>query len=158
MPSPIRFTLNGRPVELNAEDDRPLLWALRTELGLTGTKYGCGADQCGACTVLVGGRTARACTTPLKSVKGREVLTVEGLARDGKLHPLQQAFIDAGAFQCGFCTPGMLMAAYALLRANPQPTRAEIVTALDRHLCRCGAQQRIVAAVEAAARTMGARS
>ena len=158
MPSPIRFVLNGRPVEVDADEDRPLIWALRTELGLTGTKLGCGADQCGACTVLVAGRTARACTTRLKAVKGREVLTVEGLARGGQLHPLQQAFIDAGALQCGYCTPGMLMAAYALLRSKPQPTRAEIVTALDHHLCRCGAQQRIIAAVEAAARTMGARS
>ena len=158
MDSPIRFTVNGRRVELTTDEQRPLLWVLRTDLGLTGTKYGCGMDRCGACTVLVGDRAVRSCTTPLSAVAGRQVTTVEGLARDGRLHPVQQAFIDQGALQCGYCTPGMLLSAVALLRSKAQPSRAEIVAALEHHLCRCGAQQRIVAAIESAARTMGGRS
>jgi aerobic-type carbon monoxide dehydrogenase small subunit (CoxS/CutS family) len=158
MESSIRFVVNGRAVTLNAEGDRPLLWALRTDLALTGTKYGCGAGLCGACAVIVGDRAVRSCITPLKAVAGKQVVTIEGLARDGKLHPLQQAFIDHGAFQCGYCTPGMLLAAYALLRGNPQPSRAAILAHIDGHLCRCGAQQRIVAAIESAARKLGSRS
>jgi aerobic-type carbon monoxide dehydrogenase small subunit (CoxS/CutS family) len=155
MESPIRFVVNGRPVRLNADGDRSLLWVLRTDLALTGAKYGCGAGLCGACTVLVGDRPVRSCITPLKAVAGKQVLTIEGLARDGKLHPLQQAFIDHGAFQCGYCTPGTLLSAYALLRGNPRPTRADITAAMDHHLCRCGAHQRIMAAIETAARKMG---
>jgi nicotinate dehydrogenase subunit A len=154
----IRFVLNGRPVTVTADGHRSLLWALRSDLGLTGTKYGCGANQCGACTVVVGDRAVRSCTTPLEAVAGKQVVTVEGLARDGKLHPLQQAFIDHGALQCGYCTPGMLLSAYVLLRGNPQPSRAAIVAAMDHHLCRCGTQQRIVAAIESAARQMGSPS
>src|SRR5512144_2503042 len=123
----LSFTLNGRPVELATDDERLLLWVLRYDLGLTGTKYGCGEGLCGACTVLVAGRAVRSCTTTLKAVAGKEIVTIEGLARDGKLHPLQQAFVDHGALQCGYCTPGMLLSAHALLRANPAPSREAIV-------------------------------
>ncbi|MGZ5786778.1 MAG: (2Fe-2S)-binding protein [Ramlibacter sp.] len=145
---PIRFTLNGRPAGVEGDGQRSLFWALRTDLGLTGAKYGCGAGHCGACTALVGGRPVRACLTPLADVAGKSVLTVEGLARDGRLHPLQQAFIGHGAFQCGYCTSGMLLTAYALLEQEPHPTRERILAQMDRVLCRCGAHQRIVAAIE----------
>ena len=135
-----------------------LLWDLRIGQGLTGAKYGCGSGVCGACTVLVEGRPVRSCVTSLASVEGKAVTTVEGLASGGRLDPLQQAFIDHGAFQCGFCTPGMLMAAHALLRTNPQPTREEIAARLEHNLCRCGAHQRIVEAVLDAAGRQGGRS
>jgi aerobic-type carbon monoxide dehydrogenase small subunit (CoxS/CutS family) len=121
--SVIQFTLNGRPVTVNAEGDGLLLWTLRGELQLTGTKYGCGSGICGACTVLLDGQAARACVTSLARVQGRSVITIEGLAERGALHPLQQAFIDHGALQCGYCTPGMIMNAHALLLAKPHPTR-----------------------------------
>jgi aerobic-type carbon monoxide dehydrogenase small subunit (CoxS/CutS family) len=151
MISSIRFNLNGRPAALTTDDDRRLLWVLRSDLGLTGTKYGCGEGICGACTVTVGGKAVRSCRTALKHVIGKDVVTIEGLAREGKLHPLQQAFIDHGAFQCGYCTSGMLMSAAAFLHETPKPSREAILVHLERSLCRCGAQQRIVAAVEAAA-------
>lgn len=147
----IDFTLNGRPVRLGADHGgQTLLWVLRTDLGLTGAKYGCGEGHCGACTVLVGGRPVRSCITSLGSVAGKAVLTVEGLAHDGALAPLQQAFIDHGAFQCGYCTSGMLMSAHALLHEHPRPTREAIVARLEHHLCRCGAHRRIVRAIQAA--------
>ena len=158
MKTSFQFGLNGRPTALVADDSSTLLWALRTQLELTGTKYGCGEGLCGACTVLVDGKTVRSCTTSLKQVVGREVTTIEGLASRGKLHPLQQAFIDHGALQCGYCTPGMLLAAYALLRANPKPSREQIAAHLEHNLCRCGAHQRIVDAVETAGRRMGGES
>lgn len=158
MKTAYRFRVNGRPAILQAEGESTLLWALRAQLDLTGTKYGCGEGLCGACVVLVDGRPVRSCTTTVKATAGKEVLTVEGLARGGRLHPLQQAFIEHGAVQCGYCTPGMLLSAYALLRRNPSPSRAEIVAAMDDNLCRCGAHQRIVDAIEAAARLPGARS
>jgi len=151
----VDFTLNGRPVRVAGDGSRMLLWVLRTDLGLTGTKYGCGEGHCAACTVAVGGKAVRACLTPLEAVAGKPVLTVEGLARDGVLTPLQQAFIDHGALQCGFCTPGMLMSAHTLLRENPLPTREAIVARLDHHLCRCGAHRRIVQAVQAASGQTG---
>lgn len=154
----IRFTLNDQPITLTTDDDRTLLWVLRTDLDLTGTKYGCGEGICGACTVLVGDKAVRSCKTLLKNIEGREVVTIEGLARDGKLHPLQQAFIDHGALQCGYCTSGMILDAYALLRKNPKPSRETIVSHMERNLCRCGAHQRIVAAIEAASRHMGEKS
>jgi aerobic-type carbon monoxide dehydrogenase small subunit (CoxS/CutS family) len=157
MQASIRFSLNGQTVNLQTDDQRSLLGALRHELALTGTKYGCGEGLCGACTVQVDGRPVHACTTALKQVAGKDVLTIEGLARGGKLHPLQQAFVDHGALQCGYCTPGMLLQAEALLRENPQPSRAAIVARMEQHLCRCGAQQRIVQAIESAARQPGAR-
>lgn len=148
----IRFRLNGKPVSLNTEDDRTLLWVLRTDLELTGTKYGCGEGICGACTVAVNGEAVRSCALTLAEVDGRNVTTIEGLEKDGKLHPLQQAFIDHGALQCGFCTSGMIMNAYAMLGTEGRPSRAEIVEGMDANLCRCGAHQRIVAAIEEASR------
>lgn len=151
MKRPIEIRVNGVPRSLETDDERSLLWVLRTDLELTGVKYGCGEGHCNACTVLVDGRAVRACLTTLGQVARKDVLTIEGLARDGRLHPLQQAFIDHGAFQCGYCTPGMLLAAVALLRDVPRPTQAQIVARLNPHLCRCGAHQRIVAAIESVA-------
>jgi aerobic-type carbon monoxide dehydrogenase small subunit (CoxS/CutS family) len=158
MESSLRFVLNGHPVTLRTDSSATLLWALRTDLGLTGTKYGCGEGLCGACEVIVGGKAVRACLTTLQSIAGKEVMTIEGLARGGKLHPLQQAFIDVGAFQCGYCTPGMLMSAYALLREDPHPSREVIADRMEHHLCRCGAHQRIFQAIESASRRIGERS
>ena len=154
----IRFQLNGQSTTLDIDDERMLLWVLRTELGLTGTKYGCGEGVCGACTVTVEGKTVRSCRTPIRNVAGKAVVTIEGLARDGKLHPLQQAFVDHGAFQCGFCTSGMLMSASAFLRETPKPSREAVVAHMDRNLCRCGAHQRVVEAIEAVAMQTGKAS
>jgi aerobic-type carbon monoxide dehydrogenase small subunit (CoxS/CutS family) len=154
----IRLKVNGRPVSLDTEDDRTLLWVLRTDLALTGTKYGCGAGVCGACTVVANGQALRSCQVTLKDVEGREVTTIEGLAREGELDPLQRAFLEHGGFQCGYCTPGMIMNAHALLLKTPQPSRQAIVEGMDDNLCRCGAHPRILAAIEAAARTAGGRS
>ncbi len=147
----VHFTLNGQPVSAEGDEARSLLWVLRTDFGLTGTKYGCGQGLCGACTVLVAGAPVRACMATLGRVANQPVTTIEGLAPHDGLHPLQQAFIDHGAFQCGYCTSGMLLSAAALLRAVPRPTRAQIVERLDGVLCRCGAHQRILAATEAVA-------
>ncbi|MFP5247667.1 MAG: (2Fe-2S)-binding protein [Thermoanaerobaculia bacterium] len=148
----IRFRLNGRPVSLDTEDDRTLLWVLRGELALTGTKYGCGEGICGACTVAVDNEAVRSCQTTLADVDGKSVITIEGLEKDGKLHPLQQAFIDHGALQCGFCTSGMIMNAYALLQETKKPSRTAIIDGMNDNLCRCGAHQRIVAAIEEASK------
>jgi aerobic-type carbon monoxide dehydrogenase small subunit (CoxS/CutS family) len=148
----IRFRLNGRPVSLDTEDARTLLWVLRTDLDLTGTKFGCGEGVCGACTVAVDGEALRSCQLTLKDVEGKSVTTIEGLENDGKLHPLQQAFIDHGALQCGFCTSGMIMNAYALLQKNKKPSHAQTIEAMNDNLCRCGAHQRILAAIEEASR------
>ena len=156
MKDPISFRLNGRPVQLEVDGDRTLLWVLRTDLGLTGTKYGCGESLCGACTVVVGREAVRSCQMPVKSVRGKDVTTIEGLERDGKLHPLQEAFADAGGLQCGFCTPGMIMTAYALLLKTPKPSRAQILAGMEDNLCRCAAHHRIVQAIERA--SSGARS
>jgi len=154
MKTSIRFRLNGRPTALDTDGERTLLWVLRTDLELTGTKYGCGTGLCGACTVVVGGTAVRSCQTPLKEVDNQEVVTIEGLARERRLHPLQQAFIDHGGVQCGYCTPGMLMNAYALLLRDRKPSRAAIVAGMDQQLCRCGAHQRIIAAIESASGQM----
>jgi aerobic-type carbon monoxide dehydrogenase small subunit (CoxS/CutS family) len=152
----IKFNVNGRPVSLETEADRTLLWVLRTDLELTGTKYGCGEGVCGSCTVVVDGQAARSCQTSLSEVNGKSVTTIEGLEREGSLHPLQQAFIDHGALQCGYCTPGMIMNAYALLESQKKAlSRTKIVEEMDDHLCRCGAHQRIVSAIEDASRRMG---
>jgi len=148
----IRFRLNGRPVSLETEDDRTLLWVLRTDLALTGTKYGCGEGICGACTVAVDNVAVRSCQQTLAAVDGKSVVTIEGLEKDGKLHPLQQAFIDHGALQCGFCTSGMIMNAYALLQKEKKPSHAKVVEEMDANLCRCGAHNRILAAIEEASR------
>lgn len=151
----VRFRLNGRPVDISTDDDRPLLWVLRSDLDLTGTKFGCLEGICGACTVAVDGKPVRSCQTSLASVAGKNVTTIEGLEKDGKLHPLQQAFMDHGGFQCGYCTSGMLMNAYAMLQKDPHPTRAAIVDEMNANLCRCGAHQRIVAAIEDASKKNG---
>ncbi len=148
MKETINFRLNGKSTSLEVEGDRSLLWVLRTDLGLTGTKFGCGASLCGACTVVVGKEAVRSCQYQVKDVRGKDVTTIEGLAKDGKLHPLQEKFVELGALQCGFCTPGMIMNAYALLLKTPKPTRAQIIQAMDDNLCRCGAHKRIIQAIE----------
>jgi aerobic-type carbon monoxide dehydrogenase small subunit (CoxS/CutS family) len=152
--SKLSFTLNGKPVEIDVDGSRKLLWILRTELGVTGTKFGCGQGSCGACTVLVDNKAVRSCMASAKSVAGKNVVTIEGLEGKNGLHPLQQAFIESNALQCGYCTPGMIMQAYALLTENPKPTRDDIIKGLDKNLCRCGAHVRIIDAVEAAAAEM----
>ena len=154
MQSSVHFTLNGKAVSLDTDESRTLLWVLRTDLALTGTKYGCGAGICGACAVLADGKAVRSCKTPLRAVAGMDIVTIEGLAANGVLHPLQQAFIDHGAFQCGYCTSGMLMTAVDFLDRTPNPTTEAIVAHMDHNLCRCGAQQRIVAAIGSAATAM----
>ena len=143
----IGFRLNGRPVSIHTEDTRTLLWVLRTDLELTGTKYGCGEGICGACTVAVGNEAMRSCQLTLADVAGKSVTTIEGLEKDGKLHPLQQAFIDNGALQCGFCTSGMIMNAYAMLQTDRKPSREKVIEQMDDNLCRCGAHNRILAAI-----------
>lgn len=152
MPDKIAFTLNGKQVRLQVDGSRKLLWVLRTELKLTGTKFGCGYGVCGACTVLVNDRPVHACTADVSTVRGKQVVTIEGLAKDGDLHPLQEAFIEHDALQCGFCTPGMILAAAGLLRSTPKPSRDEIVRGMNGNLCRCGAHTRIMEAIESAAR------
>jgi len=155
----IRFELNGRPISLEVDPERMLLWVLRDELGLTGTKYGCGEGVCGACTVLVDGEAVRSCQFSMKDVRAKKVTTIEGLATNGKLHPIQEAFVRHNAMQCGFCTPGMILTAVSFLRKNPQPTREEIVRAMEDNLCRCGTYKRTIQAIETATREMkkGAR-
>jgi len=155
----VSFTLNGKPTRLTVDETRPLLWVLRDDLGLTGTKFGCGEGEYGSCTVVVNNTAVRSCTTPVGDIQGKQVLTIEGLAKDDRLHPIQEAFVSHLAYQCGYCTPGMVMGAYALLQKNPKATRADIVKELDTHLCRCGAHVRILKAVESAATAMkgGAR-
>ena len=145
------FTLNGVVRTLTTDPKRRLLWVIRDDLGLTGTKFGCGIAACGACTVLVDGEAVRSCSTSLQSVAGKRVTTIEGLAAGDRLQPIQQAFIDHAGYQCGYCTSGMIVGAQGLLNANPKPTRAQIVEGLEGHLCRCGAHVRIIAAVAAAA-------
>ncbi len=154
---PVSFTLNGKPTRVTVDDQRMLLWVLRYDLDLSGTRFGCGAGICGACTVVVGSEAVRSCSTAMKEVDGRSVLTIEGLSPGGRLHPLQQAFLEHNAFQCGYCTSGMILNAYALLLKSPHPTRAEIVAAMDDNLCRCGSHTRILDAIEAASRGEGAR-
>ncbi len=149
--APISFTLNGRDVAVEIDGDVPLLDVLRNTLALKGTRFGCGLEQCGACNVLVDGKAIASCTLPLWSVAGKAVTTIEGLGTPGAPHPLQQAFLDEQAAQCGYCTSGMIVSAAALLRDNPAPTMDEIKAALDRNLCRCGSHNRIVRAVQRAA-------
>jgi aerobic-type carbon monoxide dehydrogenase small subunit (CoxS/CutS family) len=154
MAQTISFKLNGKPVSVTTDDRRPLLWVLRTDLGLTGTKFGCGRALCGACTVLVDNKAVRSCVYPVRNVSGKEVITIEGLAQNGDLHPLQKAFAQHDALQCGFCTPGMILGAYSFLYRNPQPTEAEIIQGMEGHLCRCGAHVRIIKAIQTAAAEM----
>lgn len=151
MPEPIRLTVNGERREIAADPDTPLLYALRNDLGLKGTRFGCGGGQCGACFVLMDGRAVPACDTPLWSAAGKNVVTVEGLAGADAPHPLQRAFLAEQAGQCGYCLSGILISAAALLQENPRPTEAEVRAALDRNLCRCGAHNRMVRAVLRAA-------
>jgi aerobic-type carbon monoxide dehydrogenase small subunit (CoxS/CutS family) len=148
MKETIKFKLNGKPTTLDVEGDRMLLWVLRTDLGLTGTKFGCGKGLCGSCTVVIDKKAVRSCRLPVREANGKEVITIEGLAQGDALHPLQSAFLEHGAVQCGFCTPGMLMNAYALLLANPSLNRDEIIKGMDNNLCRCSAHTRIVQAIE----------
>jgi len=147
----VSFTLNGKPVRVTVDDERMLLWVLRGDLGLTATKFGCGEGLCGACTVIANNQVVRSCATAVKDVAGKQVLTLEGLSANGKLHPLQDAFLKRHAFQCGYCTPGMILNAYALLLRKPRPTRAEIIQHMDDNLCRCGSHVRIIEAIEDAA-------
>ncbi|MEO7980597.1 MAG: (2Fe-2S)-binding protein [Sporichthyaceae bacterium] len=146
-----RLTVDGEPREVTTDRDASLLHVLRQELGKSGTRFGCGVGLCGACFVLVDGKAAPSCDTPIWSADGKDVVTVEGLGSDGGLHPVQQAFLDEQAAQCGFCVSGVLVSAAALLAENPSPTEDAVVEALDRNLCRCGAQRRMMAAVLRAA-------
>ncbi|MDX9729666.1 MAG: (2Fe-2S)-binding protein [Bacteroidales bacterium] len=148
MEETIRFRLNGNEAELVTDPNQILLWVLRDHFGLTGTKYGCGIGFCGACTVLIDGEPARSCMMPVSDVAGKSVVTIEGLEKDGEIHPVQQAFIDHDALQCGFCTPGMILTAVGMLDKNPSPTREQIVAGLEENLCRCGAHKRIIESVE----------
>ena len=150
----IAFTLNGKPARVTTDDERTLLWVLRQDLGLTGTKFGCGESHCGACTVIIDKRAVRSCSLSLKEIEGKNVLTIEGLEQGERLHPIQQAFLKHHAFQCGYCTPGMILNAYALLQRTPQPTADQILIGMNRNLCRCGAHVRIIAAVQEAAAMM----
>ncbi len=150
----IDIVVNGSSLTIEAEPERTLLTALRDELGLTGTKYGCGEGQCGACTVMIDGKPARSCQTKVAAAAGRHVTTIEGIEDKGALHPLQQAFLEADAMQCGYCMPGMIVAGVALLQRNPNPSDAEILQAMQGNICRCGTYPRIVAAVRLAAQKM----
>ena len=154
MPDVQELRINGKAVRVEADRERSLLGVLRDDLGLTGAKYGCGEGRCGACTVLIDGTPTRSCVTKLGAVAAREITTIEGLERDGKLHPLQQAFLDAGAMQCAYCTSGMIVTGVGLLRQNPDPSRQEIVEYMDGNICRCGTYPRIIAAIRMAARAV----
>ena len=154
----IKLTVNGKTSSIDTEPERPLLEVLREDLGLTGTKYGCGEGQCGACTVLLDNRATLSCLTPVRAAEGREIVTIEGLAQNGALHPVQQAFLEEGAVQCGYCTPGIILQTVALVEAHPKPTDAEIVTGLNGNLCRCADYHRIFAAVRRAADAAGKKS
>lgn len=150
----IEFKLNHEWIRLSVDSEHTLLWVLRSDLGLTGTKYGCGIGACGACTVLLGGEAVRSCTIPVINVKGKDVVTVEGLAMNGHLHPLQKAFVEHNALQCGFCTPGMILTAYSLLLTKPAPKEEDIIESMEDNLCRCGSHQRIIQAIQSAAKKM----
>jgi len=154
MTEKISFQLNGKPVSLDVDGDRDLLWVLRTDLEMTGVKFGCGEGLCGACTVLVDGEAVRSCQIAVRDVAGAEVTTIEGLEKDGQLHPIQEAFIQHDALQCGFCTPGMILTTHSFLSRKPDPSRQEISDALEDNLCRCGTHTRILDAVSDAADAM----
>jgi isoquinoline 1-oxidoreductase subunit alpha len=157
MAKPIELEINGKRHKVHCDPETPLLTALRDELNLTGTKYGCGEGQCGACTVLIGGAPRRSCQIPVSAGAAKPITTIEGLEKDGHLHPVQQAFLDAGAFQCAYCTSGMILSSVGLLSTNPNPTSAEIVQSLQGNICRCGTYPRIIDAVHQAARSMQGR-
>jgi aerobic-type carbon monoxide dehydrogenase small subunit (CoxS/CutS family) len=149
-----QFTLNGIPTKISVKGERTLLWVLRTEFALTGTKYGCGEGLCGACTVLINNKAVRSCQATLQQANGKNIVTIEGLAKSENIHPLQKSFMDHDALQCGFCTPGMILTAYSLLQKNPQPSYSEIIAAMEDNLCRCGSYNRIVEAIQTAAQEM----
>ena len=153
MPNVTSLNVNGKKLRVDVDGQTPLLYVLRDYLNLTGTKYGCGEAKCGACTVLVDGQPMRSCVTPVSRASDKQITTIEGMEQDGKLHPLQEAFLKADALQCGYCTSGMIMAAAALLKKNPKPSRDEIVKHMDGNVCRCGTYPRIVNAIEIAAGT-----
>jgi aerobic-type carbon monoxide dehydrogenase small subunit (CoxS/CutS family) len=152
VPGITELHINGTVKRVDADASRSLLSVLRDNLDLTGTKFGCGEGQCAACTVLIEGQPAKSCLTKIGSVAGKRIVTIEGLAAPGKLHPVQQAFLEADAMQCGWCTPGMILGAVGLLQRFPNPTDAEIVSGMDGHICRCGTYPRVIAAIHAAAR------
>jgi aerobic-type carbon monoxide dehydrogenase small subunit (CoxS/CutS family) len=154
MQQKVELHLNGTPISLTVDGDRTLLWVLRTDLGLTGTKYGCGQNQCGACTVILEGAAVRSCVTPVKEISGKHLLTIEGFAAGDKLHPLQKAFLEHDAMQCGYCTPGMIMNAYAPLQKVSRPSPHDIIEGMEENLCRCGAHTRIIRAIQSAAQEM----
>lgn len=147
----VELQINGSKHRVEVDEEQSLLNVLRDDLDLTGTKYGCGEGQCGACTVLIEGQPTRSCRMPAMNVGNKPITTIEGLAQNGRLHPLQQAFLDQGAMQCGYCISGMLMSGAGLLKKNPQPTEAEILRAMEGNICRCGTYPRIVAAIRQAA-------
>jgi aerobic-type carbon monoxide dehydrogenase small subunit (CoxS/CutS family) len=150
----IKFTLNGEETEITIDANLTLLWVLRDQFGLTGTKFGCGMGYCGACTVILDNEAVRSCSLPFRDVANKKVITIEGLSINGQLHPLQKAFMEKDALQCGYCTPGMIMNAYGLLLNNPEPTRKEVIEGMEDNLCRCGAHIRIIEAIQAAGRNM----
>ena len=154
MEETIQFKLNNKDAQVTIDPNKTLLWVLRDDFELTGTKFGCGIGFCGACTVLINNEPVRSCSIPVSDVAGKSVITVEGLAKNGKLHPVQQAFIDHDALQCGYCTPGIIMTSVGLLKKNSSPTRQDIVAGLEGNLCRCGAHMRIIDAVEDASKVM----
>jgi len=157
MADTIDFVLNGKRVSLAVNRERALLWVLRTELSLTGAKYGCGEGHCGACTVLVNGKATRSCNLTVGDIAGKDVVTIEGLEQSGELHPVQRAFVAHDALQCGFCTPGMILTAVSFLKTHTHPTRDEVIAGMNQNLCRCGAHPRIVDAIlDAAGELKGA--
>jgi aerobic-type carbon monoxide dehydrogenase small subunit (CoxS/CutS family) len=157
MAETIHLQINGKQYPVQYEGNTPLLYVLRDELGLTGTKYGCGEGQCGSCTVLIAGQPRRSCQIAVSAAAGKPITTIEGLEKDGRLHPVQQAFIDEGAFQCAYCTSGMIISSVGLLQSNPNPTSADIIQHLQGNICRCGTHLRIIDAVHRAAKNMQAQ-
>lgn len=154
MQETIRFEINNQSKELVLEQDRSLLWVLRNDLTLTGTKYGCGMGHCGSCTVLIDNKPVQSCQVTADFINGKKVTTIEGLERNGLMHPVQKSFIQHDALQCGYCTPGMIITATGLLYENPAPTRDEIIGAMENNLCRCGTYSRIVDAIQSASKEM----
>lgn len=150
----IRFTLNGKQVSLETDPQNTLLWVLRADLNVMGPKFGCGLGFCGSCTILLNDQPVRSCMLTIADADGKKLTTVEGLSVNGKLHPIQQAFADHDALQCGYCTPGMILTAYGLLKNNPDPTEEDIINGMENNLCRCGAHKRIVEAIKTAAKVM----
>ncbi len=154
MKETIKFEINGQMAELTLDPNTILMWAIRNDLEFTGTKFGCGIGFCGACTVILDGEPVRSCMLPVSEVAGKKLLTIEGLEQNGELHPIQEAFVEHDAQQCGFCTPGMIMKIYGLLIVNPEPTRQEVLDALEENFCRCSAYKQIIEAVQTAGKKM----